>query len=192
MGAPVAAAMAQKGPTGVGVDVNPLHVKAIQEGRAPVNEPQLAEMIAANRERLTATESYEEAILATDVTFIIVPTPSCRDGRFSMEFVLEAAEKIGPALRKTRALHLVVLSSTVMPGSMSGELQPALRQHSGKRCPEDFGICYNPEFIALGSVVHDMLKPDMIVIGESCARSGGILEGLYMGVCGRIRRLEVM
>src|SRR5260370_24596626 len=192
LGAPMAAVMAHKGHNVVGVDVNPLHEKASQEGRARFNEPQLAEMIAANRERLTATESYEEAILATDVTFIIVPTPSCRDGRFSMEFVLEAAEKIGAALRKKRSWHLVVLSSTVMPGSMRGELQPALRQHSGKRCPEDFGICYKPEFIALGSVVHDMLKPDMILIGESDARSGGILEELYMGVCESNPRIQRM
>jgi UDPglucose 6-dehydrogenase len=193
LGAPMAAVMAHKGHTVVGVDVNPLHVRAIQEGRAPVNEPQLAEMIAGSRERLTATESCEDAILATDVTFIIVPTPSCRDGRFSMECVLEAAEQIGAALRKKRSWHLVVLSSTVMPGSVSGELLPALRRYSGKRCPEDFGICYNPEFIALGSVVRDMLKPDMILIGESDARSGGILEELYGSVCEgnpQIRRMS--
>src|SRR5664279_4863165 len=88
LGAPMAAVMAHKGNTVVGVDINPLYVKAIQEGRPPVSEPFLAEMIQANRERLTATESYEEAILATDVTFIIVPTPSGSDGRFSMEYVM--------------------------------------------------------------------------------------------------------
>jgi UDPglucose 6-dehydrogenase len=70
-----------------------------------------------------------------------------------------------------------------MPGSSGGELLAALCRHSGKRCPEDFGLCYNPEFIALGSVVRDMLKPDMILIGESDARSGEILETLYGGVC---------
>ena len=85
LGAPMSAVMAHKGHTVVGVDINPDFVKAIQEGRPPVNEPQLAELITANRERLSATESYEEAILATDVTFIIVPTPSGPDGRFSMK-----------------------------------------------------------------------------------------------------------
>jgi UDPglucose 6-dehydrogenase len=193
LGAPMSAVMAHKGHTVIGVDVNPRSVKAIQEGRAPVNEPQLAEMIQANRQRLTATESYEEAILATDVTFIIVPTPSGSDGRFSMEFVLQAAKQIGAALRKKSSWHLVVLSSTVMPGSVGGELLPALCRHSGKRCPEEFGLCYNPEFIALGSVVRDMLKPDMILIGESDARSGAILEELYSGVCEgnpQIRRMN--
>jgi UDPglucose 6-dehydrogenase len=192
LGAPMSAVMAHKGHTVIGVDINPRHVKAIQEGRAPVNEPQLAEMIAANRERLTATESFEEAILATDVTFIIVPTPSRSDGRFSMEFVLQAAQKIGAALRKKRAWHLVVLSSTVMPGSVGGELLPALCRYSAKQCPEDFGLCYNPEFIALGSVVRDMLRPDMILIGESDARSGAILEKLYSGVCESNPRIQRM
>ncbi|MEO8368011.1 MAG: nucleotide sugar dehydrogenase [Candidatus Solibacter sp.] len=193
LGAPMSAVMAHKGHTVVGVDINPEFVKAVNEGRPPVNEPGLAEMIAANRERLSATESYEEAILATDLTFIIVPTPSGPDGRFSMKYVLKAAEKIGAALRKKNSWHLVVLSSTVMPGCAGGELLPALLEHSGKRCPEDFGLCYNPEFIALGSVVRDMLKPDMILIGESDDRSGGILEELYTGVCEsepKIRRMN--
>src|SRR5215472_7045453 len=98
LGSPMSAVMAHKGHAVVGVDINPEFVKAIQEGRPPVNEPRLAEMITENRHRLSATTSYEEAILATDVTFIIVPTPSEKSGRFSLKYVLEAAEKIGGAL----------------------------------------------------------------------------------------------
>jgi UDPglucose 6-dehydrogenase len=183
LGAPMAAVMAHKGNTVVGVDVNPAYVNAIRRGQPPVNEPGLAEMIAANKDRLSATQDYEEAILATDATFIIVPTPSDTDGRFSMRYVMSAAEKIGAALKKKQGWHLVVLSSTVMPGSTGGELQPALERHSGKQCGRDFGLCYNPEFIALGSVIRDMLNPDMILIGESDERSGGILEELYRSVC---------
>ena len=193
LGSPMAAVMAHKGHTVVGVDINAEFVKAIQEGRPPVQEPQLAEMITANRERLTATLDYEEAILATDVTFIIVPTPSEANGRFSMAYVLKAAEKIGAALRKKSTWHIVVLSSTVMPGSTDTYLLPALEQHSGKTCGVDFGLCYNPEFIALGSVVRDMLNPDMILIGESDERSGQTLEDLYTRVCEsnpRIRRMN--
>jgi UDPglucose 6-dehydrogenase len=183
LGSPMAAVMAHKGNTVVGVDVNPAYVAAIQEGRPPVNEPGLAEMIRANRGRLSATLDYTEAILATDVTFIIVPTPSDPDGTFSMRYVMSAAEKIGAALREKDDWHLVVLSSTVMPGSTGGKLLPALEAYSGKKCGPDFGLCYNPEFIALGSVVRDMLRPDMILIGESDARSGAILEELYGVVC---------
>jgi UDPglucose 6-dehydrogenase len=96
---------------------------------------------------------------------------------------MSAAERIGAALRKKRAWHLVVLSSTVMPGSTGGVLLPALEEISGKKCGSDFGLCYNPEFIALGSVIRDMMRPDMILIGESDERSGSILQRLYDGVC---------
>jgi UDPglucose 6-dehydrogenase len=189
----MAAVMAHKGHTVVGVDLNPATVAAVNEGRAPVNEPGLQDMIHLNHERLSATLDYEEAILSTEVTFIIVPTPSDPDGRFTMRYVLAAAEKIGAALRKKKDWHLVVLSSTVMPGSTGGVMLPALERYSGKRCGPDFGLCYNPEFIALGTVIRDVLNPDMILIGESDARSGDILEEFYGGVCEsgpRIRRMN--
>jgi UDPglucose 6-dehydrogenase len=86
----------------------------------------------------------------------------------------------------------VVLSSTVMPGSTGGQLLPALEAASGKKCGRDFGLCYNPEFIALGSVVRDMLNPDMILIGESDERSGALLERLYTGVCDSKPRIQRM
>jgi UDPglucose 6-dehydrogenase len=192
LGAPMAAVMVHKGHTVTGVDVNPAYVAAIQEGRAPVNEPNLAAMIQANRERLSATEDCQAAVLATEVTFIMVPTPSEPGGGFSMKYVLSAAEQIGAALRTKAGWHLVVLSSTVMPGCTGGELLPALEAHSGKKCGRDFGLCYNPEFIALGSVIKDMLNPDMILIGESDARSGELLEKLYKGVCDSNPRIQRM
>ena len=188
----MAAVMAHKGCTVVGVDLNKGFVDAINNGLPPVEEPQLAEMIAANRSRLSATLSYEEAILATDITFMIVPTPSGPDGRFSMKYVLESAEQIGAALRKKSAWHIVVLCSTVMPGCTGGELVPALEKASGKKAGVDFGVCYNPEFIALGSVVNDMLRPDMILIGESDERSGKTLEELYTTTCESNPRINRM
>ena len=193
LGAPLAAVLASAGHQVVGVDLSAAEVKALAEGRAPVPETGLAEMIQANRERLSATQDYEKAVLATDVTFIIVPTPSEPDGRFSMRYVLSAAEQIGAALGKKQGWHVVALSSTVMPGSTGGPLRAALEAASGKKCGVDFGLCYNPEFIALGSVIRDMLNPDMILIGESDERSGALLEDLYGGVCDsqpRIRRMN--
>lgn len=192
LGSPMAAVLAHKGHTVVGVDINPGYVLALQQGHAPVNEPGLEEMIHSNRDRLTATTDFEKAVRETEATFIIVPTPSDPDGRFSMRYVLDAAEKIGAALRKKNQWHVVVLSSTVMPGSTGGKLLPALEASSGKKCGEDFGLCYNPEFIALGSVIRDMLNPDMILIGESDSRSGDLLEALYTGVCESNPRIQRM
>ena len=191
LGAPMAAVMAHKGHTVVGVDINPAFVSALNQGRAPVFEPGLAELIQANRERLSATQDCEAAVLATEATFIMVPTPSGDDGRFSLRLVMDAAEKIGKALRKTD-WHLVVLSSTVMPGSTAEGLVPALEAHSGKKCGLDFGVCYNPEFIALGSVIRDMLNPDMILIGESDERSGKMLGDFYTHVCESNPRINRM
>ncbi len=109
-----------------------------------------------------------------------------------MTYVLSAAQEMGAALRKKKRWHLVVLSSTVMPGSTGGTLLPALEKSSGLKCGTDFGLCYNPEFIALGSVIRDMLNPDMILIGESDEHSGRILEELYTGVCESNPRINRM
>jgi UDPglucose 6-dehydrogenase len=178
----MAAVLAHKGFLVTGVDANPDVVGAIQEGRAPVAEPGLEEMIRQNRSRLCATTDYEQAIAASDVTFIIVPTPSEPDGTFSLRYVLTAATSIGEALRAKDTFHLVALSSTVMPESTGGRLQPALEEASGRRCGQSLGLCYNPEFVALGSVIHDMLSPDLILIGESDERSGEMLGRIHQRV----------
>lgn len=183
LGSPLAAVLAHKGHDVLGADVNPAFVDALNAAKAPVVEPRLQELIDGSKTRLKATTSVEDAVLGTDATFIIVPTPSRSDGTFSMDFVLKVAEPIGKALSRKGAYHLVVLTSTVMPGDTGGKFLPALEQHSGKRCGQDFGLCYNPEFIALGNVVHDMLMPDFILIGESDAKAGEMLQGIYQTVC---------
>jgi UDPglucose 6-dehydrogenase len=175
----MAAVFAAKGYRVVGLDLNPAFVEALNAGRAPVSEPQLQEMIQSGRQRLRATTEYDDAVKNSDVSFIIVPTPSGADGFFSNKFVLEAIERIGKALRGKSGYHLVAVTSTVMPGSTGGEIQKALEQASGRAVGPELGLCYNPEFIALGSVVNDMLRPDMILIGESDEKSGEILEQIY-------------
>src|SRR5438132_560206 len=183
LGAPMAAVMAEKGHNVIGVDVSPAFVSAINQGKAPVSEPGLEDLVRKNRPRLSATLDCEQAVAASDVTFIIVPTPSEPDGTFSLRHVLPASEFIGRALRRKKSYHLVVLSSTVMPCTTGGELLPVLESVSGKQCGVDFGLCYNPEFIALGSVIHDMLHPDLVLIGEFDRRSGDILVNLYYSLC---------
>ncbi len=183
LGAPLAAVLAHKGHNVRGVDLNETFVAAINDGRPPVEEPGLAEMIRDNRERLSASTEYGPAIRDTELTFMIVPTPSDTTGGFSLRYVMQSIEQIGAALRAKDGFHVVVLTSTVMPGATGGEVLPALERASGKLCGKDFGLCYNPEFIALGSVIRDMLRPDMILIGESDPRSGQLLEDHYRAVC---------
>ena len=183
LGSPLAAVLAYKGNTVVGVDVNANLIRLISAGKAPVWETQLQELIDAGRKRLSATADYETAILGTDVSFILVPTPSSKTGGFSNKFVLAAIEGIGRSLRKKEGYHVVAVTSTVMPGSTGGEIREALELHSGRKVGDDVGLCYNPEFVALGSVIRDLLRPDLILIGESDTRAGDVLEGVYDSVC---------
>jgi UDPglucose 6-dehydrogenase len=183
LGAPLAAALASKGHDVVGVDLNPEYVRLLSEGRAPVDEPQLQQLIDGGRERLRATTSYSEAVRHTDLTIIIVPTPSGADGAFSNRYVIAAINEIGLALRSKPDYHVVSVTSTVMPGSTGGEILAALESSSGRKVGEDVGLCYNPEFVALGSVVRDLLRPEMILIGQSDMRAGDALEKLYLEFC---------
>ena len=182
LGASMAAAIASRGFAAVGVDVNQSSVDKVNEGHAPVQETHLEELIAANRPRLRATTDHAEAVLNSDVTFVVVPTPSDREGAFSLQYVQWACREIGRALALKNEYHLVVLTSTVLPGATRHGLLPILEQESGKQCGRDFGLCYGPEFIALGSVIRDFLNPDFVLIGEFDNRSGSLLEAGYAAI----------
>jgi UDPglucose 6-dehydrogenase len=179
LGSPMAAVFAAKGFEVVGIDLNPAFVEAINAGRAPVQEPQLQDHLDAARGKVRATMDWTDMVTSTDISFIIVPTPSGPDRMFVNRYVVDAVEKIGAALRAKSGYHVVVITSTVMPGSTEGEIRAALERASGRVVGQDVGLCYNPEFIALGSVVRDMLFPDMILIGESDSRAGDELEAVY-------------
>jgi UDPglucose 6-dehydrogenase len=182
LGAVLAAVLAESGEEVIGVDIHPAVVRAVNEHRAPVTEPGLAGLMASSAAHLSATTDLEAAVANTGFTFVVLPTPSRPDGTFSVDYVLSAAETIGKALRRKSSYHLVVISSTVMPGSMDGLVLPLLEKVSGKSCGPDFGLCYNPEFIALGSAIRNMANPDMILIGESDPKAGAALEQLYRRV----------
>ena len=179
LGAPMAACFAAKGLTTIGVDLSDGYVDAINDGRAPVFEPDLAEMMAQGRACLSATTDATAAVTETDATFVVVPTPSKDDGSFSLDFVLSAMESIGKALRHKDTYHLVALTSTVMPGATGGPVRETLERASGKVVGVDFGLCYSPEFIALGSVIRDFLKPDFLLIGACDERAGATLADIY-------------
>lgn len=195
LGAPLAAVLADRGHHVIGVDSSPDTVKAINEGRAPVQEPGLDTLVAAGRSRLTATTDGAAAAASTEATIIIVPTPSLPSGLFSTEYVLDAIDTIGRGLRRTTAYHLVVVTSTVAPGTMDADIAPALERASGRRLGTSLGLCYNPEFIALGSVIRDMQNPDFVLIGESDRRAGDTLEQIHRSVVGDstpVRRMNLV
>lgn len=193
LGSPMAAVMAAKGFDVIGLDLNERFVNALNEGIAPVQEPRLQEFIDKARSRLRATTSYDEAVLNSDITFIIVPTPSDKDRMFTNKYVVASVQEIGRSLRKKTGRHVVVVTSTVMPGSTGGEIREALERASGRKVGPELGLAYNPEFIALGTVVRDMLRPDFILIGESDPATGEALEAIYKQSCDNepiIRRMN--
>ena len=179
LGSPLAACLAAKGLTVVGVDSDPRKIEAINQGKAPVNEPGLGEMIGQAQGRLTATSDIQQAVAQTDITFIVVSTPSDPAGGFSLRYVEPVCQAIARTLAKKADYHLVCLTSTVMPGTTGGPVREMLEKASGKRVGADFGLCYSPEFIALGSVIRDFLNPDMLLIGESDTRAGDTLASAH-------------
>jgi len=179
LGACIAATLAARGFEVVGVDIDPEKVRKVNEGLPPVEEPLLAETIKEAKGRLRATQDHREAV-GTDVSFFIPPSPSLPDGSFSNEFLLRAMQPVAAAVReKGKKGHIFVCSSTTTPGAMDGVLIPMLEREMGGVAGKDFGVCYNPEFIALGNVVNGLLDPDMVLIGESDPETGAALEQLY-------------
>jgi UDPglucose 6-dehydrogenase len=183
LGSPLSACFAARGFRVVGVDVDKAKVAAINAGVPPIHEPELAELIKEAGTRLTATENIEEAVRDSEATFIVVSTPSESSGGFSLRYVIPCLEAIGKTLRTKPGFHLVVLTSTVMPGSTGGQVREILERASGKTCGQHFGLCYSPEFIALGSVIRDFYFPDFLLIGESDAQSGDMLTEVYRKTC---------
>ncbi len=184
LGACSAACFAAKGYEVIGVDTKTDYVNAVNNGKAPVCEPRLQEIIDKAGNRLKATHSYRDAMEKSDVTFLIVPTPSKENGHFSNKYMFSALEPLAEALKNSsKAYHLFVITSTVSPGSTDELLIPLIERLSGRKLNEGFGVCYNPEFIALGSVITHFLNPDMVLIGESNEYAGRILEDIYHKVC---------
>lgn len=183
LGSPFAALLASKGHHVIGIDFNEGLVEKINGRNAPFLEPQLQELLNIEGLTLQASTEYEPAVTQADATFIIVPTPSGDDGQFTNRYILKSLESIGAALRKKEGYHLVIITSTVMPGSTGGEILETLEKTSGRKVGPDLGLCYSPEFIALGSVVQNMLYPDMVLIGESDQKAGDLLESIYLNFC---------
>ena len=193
LGAPWLAVLASKGFDVIGVDRIPGHVAAVQNRQVSIVEPGLQSLLSEATGRIEATSDIKGAVCVSNVTFVVVPTPSGSDGTFSNLHVISAIREIGAALRGKTEYHLVVITSTVMPGSTSGPIRQALEGSSGRVVGVDLGLCYNPEFIALGSVIRDMLRPDFVLIGESDGRAGDLLASIYERVCEnrpQIRRMN--
>jgi len=188
VGTVTAACLAHKGNRVTGVDLSGAKVEALAGGRSPIVEPAVADLIAENQKacRLHATTDSEKAVLETEFSFLCVGTPSMRNGKLDLGHIGPVCQEIGEALRKKSSFHLVVLRSTVLPGTAESIVVPTLEKASGKRMGRDFGVCVNPEFMREGTAVADFIEPSITIIGAADSSHSQLLRELYAWAPGRI------
>jgi GDP-mannose 6-dehydrogenase len=193
VGAVSGACLAELGHTVIGVDVDPFKVETINKGESPIVEELIAEltkdMVAAGRFR--GTTNVEVAVLATEMSLICVGTPSTEAGGLDTTYVQRVSEQIGAAIAKKSTYHLVIVRSTVLPGTVHDVVAPALIKHSSKEIGVDFGVCFHPEFLREGTSVKDFREPPKIVIGADDARSADKLAELYKGFTAPIFKTSI-
>ena len=180
LGLPLAVSFAHQCFDVVGVDIDEKVVELVNKGLPHIFEPHLDIMLAeVAGDKFHATTNLSEALDNADVTIILVPTPSSVDGSFTSKYVVEVCKFLGELLRERDEYHVVVVSSTVMPGSCDGEIRQALELASGRKVGENLGLCYCPEFAALGNVIRGFLEPDFVLVGCSDDHAGGVVANMY-------------
>lgn len=192
VGAVCAACWARENHTVTGVDVNADKVAVINRGESPIIEPGLPETIAqaVERGRLRAVTEARNAVLESDISMVCVGTPSQLNGNLDLRFVRNVCEQIGEALRQKADYHVVVLRSTMLPGTARKILTPVLELASGKQAGRDFGVAVNPEFLREGSAISDFYQPSKTVVGSADERSGDIVASLYEALALPVTRLD--
>jgi len=184
VGSVSAASFAADGHQVVGVDVNADKVAAINAGRSPIVEPGLDELLARNAAegRLRATTNTAEAIDDTEVSLICVGTPSRRNGSLDLTYLARVSAEVGAALRDKSAYHVVVVRSTVLPGTTHSVVVPTLERTSGKKYGEGFGVSVNPEFLREGTALKDFRKPPLTLVGHNHAADASGTIALYQAI----------
>ncbi|MBC2608239.1 nucleotide sugar dehydrogenase [Pelagicoccus albus] len=193
VGAVSAGCLAKNGNTVIGVDPSSSKVDLINEGRTPIIEKDIDTIIsnAVEAGKLSATQDPKEAIAKTDISLICVGTPSMPNGSLNLSYVRNVCEEIGEALKEKASFHVVVIRSTMLPGTMLNVVIPTIEKASGMVAGEGFGICGNPEFLRESTAVFDFYNPPKTVIGESDTKSGDILSELYAGLDAPLIRTSI-
>jgi GDP-mannose 6-dehydrogenase len=184
VGSVSAASFAADGHSVVGVDVNPDKVASLNEGRSPIVEKGLDELIRDNAAngRLRATTDTREAVAATELSLICVGTPSRRNGSLDLCYLERVCEQIGEALADKPSYHVVVVRSTVLPGTTHDVVIPALEKFSAKKYGTGFGVTVNPEFLRESTAIKDFRQPPMTLIGHNYKSDAQPTEALYSKV----------
>ncbi len=181
VGIVLAACLADNGNKVLGVDVNPTKVDIVKQGRSPIIEKGLNELVnkGLSSGNLDATTDTQKAVLQSDLSFVCVGTPSNGNGNIDLTYVKRVCEEIGAALAEKSSYHVVVLRSTMLPGSTEDLVIPTLEASSGKKAGEAFGVCFNPEFLREGSSIEDFYNPPFTIIGAEDQKAAQVLTNVY-------------
>ncbi len=186
VGSVTAACFAHEGHQVIGVDVSLAKVETLGAGRSPIVEARMSELLAEAHQagRVRATSNAAVAVGESDISFVCVGTPSLRSGKLDFVYVERVVREIGAALKQKKSHHVIVLRSTVLPGTTESLVIPAIEQASELRAGVDFSVCYNPEFMREGSAVADFHQPPYTILGAQDAQHLGPLRELYKCVSG--------
>jgi GDP-mannose 6-dehydrogenase len=181
VGAVSMACLARDGHQVVGVDIDPLKLDLIRGGRSPIIEEGIQELIRelVSKGRIAVSNDASQAVLDTDLSFVCVGTPSSANGSQDLSAMKRLAEQVGEALARKSAHHVVVIRSTVQPGTVEGVLRPIIEARSGKRAGTDFSLCFQPEFLREGSSIRDYDRPPFTVIGTNSEHAARVLRDLF-------------
>lgn len=176
-----AACLADMGHEIVGVDINPLKVELINGGQSPIVEVGLAELVerTVRSGRLRATTNPTEAVREAQLSLICVGTPGTANGNLLLTAVRQTCRDIARCLPDTTSFHVIVMRSTILPGTMDKVVIPELEEASGLRAGKDFGVCYNPEFLREGSSIYDFHHPPFTIIGAYEEKASEIAAEVY-------------
>jgi GDP-mannose 6-dehydrogenase len=184
VGAITAACLARAGHTVIGNDIKNDKNSLINKGKAPFYEEGLNDLIeeGITSRRLFATDDAEVTIRESDISFICVGTPSNSDGSINLEHIRTVCKDIGNALINKSDYHLIVIRSTIIPGTTETILIPLLEKASGRTFIRDFGVIFNPEFMREGQAISDFMNPERIIIGSCDERSRRLMEDFYQSL----------
>jgi GDP-mannose 6-dehydrogenase len=193
VGAVSAGCLARDGHEVIGVDPERTKVDLINAGKSPIIEKDIGQIIAEQvaAGRLRATTEVGDAVRHTDLALVCVGTPSQPNGGIDLRYVRRVCEQIGRTLATHHGAPVIVMRSTMLPGTMREVVLPALEKASGKRAGEEFGVCINPEFLREGTAVHDYYHPPKTVIGEVNRASGDLLAAVYAKMPGPLIRTDI-
>lgn len=184
--------LAKNGHTVIGVDTVDNKVNLINQGKSTIIEKDIDDIIKKQFQlgHISATENYKEAVLNTEISIICVGTPSTPEGHLNLKYIYKVAEQIGGSLKEKDSFHIVVIRSTVLPGT-NNTVGKIISKASGKKRNQGFTVVSNPEFLREGSAVKDYYNPAITVLGGDHEASLKTMGNVYKNVNAPIEYVEI-